>query len=133
MLNRGSLKHLFTPCLLAILSFAGCGTPEDRYLPPEQTARLALEAALASWKSNAKLATITTGPVPVDTFDARWREGQVLESYEILDFQMMQDRPAFRVKMGLKGDPVVEDTFVVVGVNPLLVFRKQDFDKASGL
>jgi hypothetical protein len=69
----------------------------------------------------------------VDTFDARWRDGRVLESYEILEYELVEDRPTFRVRVGLKGEAVVEDRFVIVGNNPLLVFRKQDFDKAGGL
>lgn len=120
-------------CAVLSLMSAGCSSAESRYLPPEESARVALEAALSSWKSGAKTATITTGPVPVDTFDARWRDGQVLESYEILGYESVEDRPTFRVRVGLKGEAVVEDTFVIVGNNPLLVFRKQDFDKAGGL
>ena len=112
---------------------AGCGSGESRYLPPEEAARVAPESVLSSWQSGAKLATITTGPVPVDTFDARWRDGKALESFEILGYESVEDRPTFRVRVALRGEQSVEDTFVVVGNNPLLVFRKQDFDKAGGL
>ncbi|MFN9236004.1 MAG: hypothetical protein ACK6D4_15325, partial [Planctomyces sp.] len=61
------------------------------------------------------------------------RGGKVLESFEILGYESVEDRPTFRVRVGLRGEGVVEDTFVIVGNNPLLVFRKQDFDKAGGL
>ncbi|MGV2337148.1 MAG UNVERIFIED_CONTAM: hypothetical protein LVR18_24670 [Planctomycetaceae bacterium] len=101
--------------LLWLVVVAGCGSGESRYLPPEEAARVALDAALSSWKGGAKLATITTGPVPVDTFDARWRDGRVLESYEILEYELVEDRPTFRVRVGLKGEAVVEDTFVMWG------------------
>jgi hypothetical protein len=79
--------------LLWLVVVAGCGSGESRYLPPEEAARVSLDAALSSWKGGAKLATITTGPVPVDTFDARWRDGRVLESYEILEYELVEDRP----------------------------------------
>lgn len=120
-------------CGVLWLVSAGCDSGESRYLPAEEAARVALEAALSSWKSGAKQATIVTGPVPVDTFDARWRDGKVLESFEILGYELVESRPTFRVKVGLKGEAVVEDTFVIVGNNPLLVFRRQDFDKAGGI
>ncbi len=129
----GTCRRCWLKLGLLTLMLAGCADDESRFLPEEQAARVALEAALSSWKSGAKLATITTGPVPVDTFDARWRDGKVLESYEILGYESVENRPTIRVRIGLQGDAVVEDTFVIVGNNPLLVFRKQDFDKAGGL
>ena len=129
----GTCRRCWLKLGLLTLMLAGCADDESRFLPEEQAARVALEAALSSWKSGAKLATITTGPVPVDTFDARWRDGKVLESYEILGYELVENRPTIRVRIGLQGAAVVEDTFVIVGNNPLLVFRKQDFDKAGGL
>jgi hypothetical protein len=129
----GTFRRCWLKLGVITLMLAGCGDDESRFLPAEQAASVALEAALSSWKSGAKLATITTGPVPVDTFDARWRDGKVLESYEILGYESVENRPTFRVRIGLQGVAVVEDTFVIVGNNPLLVFRKQDFDKAGGL
>lgn len=133
MVDGTSRRCWLNLSLLWLVVVAGCGSGESRYLPPEEAARVALDAALSSWKGGAKLATITTGPVPVDTFDARWRDGRVLESYEILGYELVEDRPTFRVRVGVRGEAVVEDTFVIVGNNPLLVFRKQDFDKAGGL
>ncbi|MFN5796443.1 MAG: hypothetical protein ACK5AN_02845 [Planctomyces sp.] len=132
-MGNGAGRRCWLRWGLLCLMTAGCGSGAGQYLPPEEAARVALESALTSWKSGAKLATITTGPVPVDTFDARWRDGKVLESFEILGYESVEDRPTFRVRVGLRGEGVVEDTFVIVGNNPLLVFRKQDFDKAGGL
>ena len=35
----------------AAISLAGCGTGEEKYIPSENTAREAVDAALTAWKS----------------------------------------------------------------------------------
>lgn len=91
-----------------------------------------MDPGVLAWKSGQTLATIP-GDVPVETFDARWRDGQKLSSFDLLSEETVEGRPTFRVRIPLTGGDAVEDTFVVVGSNQLLVFRKQDFDKAGGL
>ena len=119
--------------LAGILALAGCGSSDSDYMPSSTAARAALEASLSKWQAGDSLAQISTGPVPVDTFDARWRDGNKLESFEILREELVEGRPTFAVKVKLSdaAEPI-EDTFIVVGNNPLLVFRKQDYDKAGG-
>ncbi len=135
--NTTSGQHRYQWALMlslaGIFALAGCGGSDSDYLPSTTAARAALEASLNKWKAGDSLATISTGPVPVDTFDARWRDGGKLESFEILREELVEGRPTFNVKTKLANaaEPT-EDTFIVVGNNPLLVFRKQDYDKAGG-
>ena len=124
-------------CLLLqtamVTSLVGCGSSEKDFLPSATAARTALDSSLNAWKSGAPIATITTGLVPIDTYDARWRDGQKLESFEVVSEQSVDERPTFSVKIKLADDKeVIDDTFVVVGNNPLMVFRQQDYDKAGG-
>ncbi len=135
--NTTSTRHRYHLALVlnlaSIIALAGCGSSDSDYLPSTTAARAALEASLNKWKAGDSLAAISTGPVPVETFDARWRDGNKLESFEILRETLVEGRPTFDVKTKLAdaAEPI-EDTFIVVGNNPLLVFRKQDYDKAGG-
>jgi len=121
--------------LIAILAFSlGCGgAPEKKYIPDARTAREALDAALEHWKSGEKHGPVEGFKVTVDVFDARWQAGKKLESYEILN-EVPSDGPKiFLVKMKLDEDKEEKEVkYFVVGKDPLLVFREQDYNKASG-
>ena len=44
----------------------------------------------------------------------------------------MKGWPSLSVKLA-NNQEELEDTYVVIGNNPLMVFRKQDYDKTSGI
>ena len=118
--------------MLALLA-SGCGTSDRKYIPSPSTARGALEAALNAWKSGAAHGTVKGFQVPVDTFDARWQAGKQLESFEVLREEPSDGPKTFVVKMKLADDKEQQEvTYLVVGKNPLLVFRREDYNKASG-
>ena len=120
---------------IVLLGFSiGCGgAPEKKYIPKADLARGALEAALEHWKSGAKHGPVEDFNVPVNVFDARWQNGKKLESYEIVS-EVPSDGPkVFLVKMKLNEDKEeIEIKYFVVGNDPLLIFREQDYNKASG-
>ncbi len=119
-----------TMALLAI----GCGTSDRTYIPSQNTARGALEAALNAWKSGAAHGTVKSFQVPIDTFDARWQAGKKLEQFEVLREEPSDGPKTFVVKMKLTDDKEEQEvTYLVVGKDPLLVFRKEDYNKASGM
>ncbi|MEI8021661.1 MAG: hypothetical protein WCH39_25855 [Schlesneria sp.] len=131
-----SANHLsrVTPLILILGLLTGCGgPPEKKYIPQADLARGALKAALEHWKSGAKHGPVGDFKVPVDVFDARWQNGKKLESYEILS-EVPSDGPKiFLVKMKLDEDKAENEIkYFVVGKDPLLVFREQDYNKASG-
>ncbi len=112
----------------------GCGETDRKYVPSQSTARGALEAALNAWKSGAAHGTVKGFQVPVDTFDARWQAGKKLDEYEIVREEPTDGPKTFIVKMKLAGEANhSEVTYLVVGKDPLLVFRKEDYNKASGM
>ena len=112
----------------------GCGASDRKYIPSPTTARGALEAALNAWKSGATFGTVKSFQVPVDTFDARWQAGKSLESFEVLCDVSSEGPKTFVVKMKLADDKEEQEvTYLVLGNNPLLVFRKEDYNKASGV
>lgn len=112
----------------------GCGdSGEARYIPSETTAREALNVALKAWQDGQALGTITSYQTPIDTFDARWQAGKKLETFEIVREEMLEEKKTFIVKMKLADEEEQEVTYLVLGNDPLMVFRKQDYDKASGM
>ena len=132
-------NHLFRFLIAIALSIpffptAGCGgSGEAKYLPSEDIAKEALNAALKAWQDGQAHGTVKTYAVPVDTFDARWQEGKTLEKFEVVRKETLDNHKAFIVKMKLTDEEEQEVTYLVIGNDPLMVFRKQDYDKASGV
>ncbi len=128
---------VFAACVFSALMFslAGCSSNgEAKYIPSEASAKEALNAALQAWQDGQAHGPITSYKVPIDTYDARWQAGEKLEQFEVIRSEQLDQHKAFIVKMKLASAPdEQEDTFLVIGNNPLMVFRKQDYDKASGV
>jgi hypothetical protein len=115
---------------------AGCGDSanHDKYIPKEAAARKALEAALTSWQNGQKPGTIETDDVPIEVMDSKWRAGQKLASFQILQEEPGQGPRWFSVKLVMQ-KPAQEQTvrYVVLGNSPLWVYREEDFKKTSGM
>jgi len=101
-------------CLVlgAALVAAGCGSGAGQYTPAPQAARGSLEAALAAWRDGDPPGTVQGTPC-VQVVDSTRREGQSLRSFEILS----------ETSAGAQGR-----CYVVVGIDPIWVFRKEDYD-----
>ena len=131
------LFRILTDFAFSILVFsaAGCGgSGEARYIPSEETGKDALTAALQAWQDGQPHGVVKSGEVPIDTYDARWQAGAKLERFEVVRSEMLDSHKAFIVKMKLVDEPEEqEDTYLVIGKDPLMVFRKQDYNKASGV
>lgn len=133
---QDSSFKLIAASLVLTLAFniVGCGSGESKYIPADATAKDALVTALKAWQAGQPHGTISTSPVPIDTYDARWQAGSKLESFEIVREEMIDNRKGFVVKMKLAdNDEEQEVTYLVIGIDPLMVFRKQDYDKASAV
>ena len=133
-------NHLFRILIAIALSTplflnVGCGgSGEAKYLPSEDVAKEALNAALKAWQGGQAHGTVKTFAVPVDTFDARWQAGKALEKFEVVRTEALENHKAFIVKMKLTDEEVEQEvTYIVIGNDPLMVFRKEDYDKASGV
>jgi hypothetical protein len=126
------LQHVVLMSLLG-LCLTGCGNSTARYIPSGNTARTALQTALTTWKDGTAHAPIKTGKPEINVFDARWQAGKKLESFEILEEITGQEQPQFKVRLQLKGQPEETITYLVVGIDPLLVFRDADYRRATGM
>jgi hypothetical protein len=125
--------------LAALLAVGGCGgNQQASYVPPSGAAHEALTMALDAWKNGqpgdpaGKLASGAT----VRGIDMDWAAGQKLASYEII-----KELPAgaeagprkIVAKLCYVGRPQpVEATYLVVGIDPIQVFRDKDYEKYFG-
>lgn len=117
----------------AVLIFTiGCAERADqsRYYPPEDKARTALEAGLNAWQQGSLTNEVpgTKGPA-VGWIDNQRSPGQLLKAFEILGLAPGDGPRVFTVRLVLE-NPVAEikTRFVVVGLDPVWVFRQEDYD-----
>ena len=124
---------------LVLAGACGCANRgNDYFIPKEAAARDALEAALNAWKNGERPGKIAGASVPIEVADSRWLAGQKLSSFEII-----QEDPSdsgmrwFTVKLnvqsgkGKSGSQTVR--YVVVGKDPLWVYREEDYKRPAGM
>ncbi len=121
-------------CLLAICACSfGCnGNPSARYKPASATARQAIETALAKWKAGVKYGANAESTPTVIVEEPRWKSGNRLESYDIIEEVPGKEYPQFKVKLKLAGKPEEISDYLVVGIDPPIVYSKEEHDRASG-
>ena len=104
------------------------------FIPKETESRQALTTALTAWKKGEKWEKIPAGEVTVEALDNKWRAGQQLADFQILEADRASAGPQwFTVKLVMKkpaGELKVR--YVVVGIDPLWVYREEDYKKSSG-
>ena len=119
-------------CLLLtilLLTVSGCGKGYQKYVPASSIARQALDTALTAWKEGQKLERIDDFSPPLQVLDSRWLKGRVLHDYEILGEVHQEGPRCFTVQMVLDG-PLQEQKvrYYVFGIEPLWIFRQEDYD-----
>jgi hypothetical protein len=120
--------------LIFVFCSLGCtGKSVESYKPTNESARKAIETALSTWKSGTPHGSITNVKPSLDVFDARWQAGAKLESYEILEEVTGKPEPHFKVKLKLAGKAEETTEYLVVGIDPLNIFRQADYNKATGM
>jgi hypothetical protein len=114
---------------------AGCAGSDPsqgytRYVPAVPAARSAVEAVLDAWQNDRPVATAGPGAPAVYVVDTHRRPGQKLEGYTILGELMAGDGPrCFAVRLSLAGPREEQKVnYCVLGVDPLWVFRQDDYE-----
>lgn len=123
--------------LCAVLSAVGCtggGKVED-FTPSTTNARNALTTALTHWQGGGQPGTVpnTTAPI-VEVTDSKWRAGQKITGFEITA-EETPDKTGpvfFTVKLTSSSGPPVVAKYAVFGIDPLLIYRDEDYQKLSG-
>jgi hypothetical protein len=118
---------------LLLACSSGCDRSYKRYVPPEESSRKALEAALAAWQKGQPPGQVDDGPPAVQVVDSKWQAGQKLSSFEIVNTEPGQNGTTFySVRLTLQGQAKEEVArYVVVGRDPLYVYREEDFTQQT--
>ncbi|HJT35088.1 MAG TPA: hypothetical protein VJ783_23880 [Pirellulales bacterium] len=119
---------------LALVGFSGCGRslPDyARYVPSAARAQDALEQVLSAWKDGRPAGPLASKfePVTIQVADSRRKPGQRLVDYELLG-EISGDGPrtfVVRLKLANPTDQLVV-RYYLVGIDPLWVFRQEDFE-----
>ena len=113
---------------------AGCGgNSVESYVPQSDSAKEAVQLALDAWKGGQSADPVGKSPsgATVRAIDMDWAAGWRLLSYEIAQELPQSVEPGprrFTVKLTLEGAAQpVEATYLVVGIDPLQVFRDKDY------
>lgn len=124
---------LLSACMLCL----GCGNQPtvESFHPEEMTSKDVLEKALTAWKNGqAEPGAIPNSKPEIRVADERWMSGAKLVSFEIGEV-LDEDGPAkFPVKLTLEGASAPEEeTYVVIGKDPLWVMTKAEADRSAGM
>ncbi len=117
-----------------MIGLSGCSKPgsQDKFIPPPDVARKALESVLLAWQEGTEPGLLANTKPQVHITDAHRKPGQKLDKFQILG-EVPGDAPrCFAVKATFS-NPAAEERirFVVVGIDPLWIFRHEDFELLS--
>jgi hypothetical protein len=119
-----------------VLSGAGCGKKDadERNLPSQDAAQRALEAALTSWSQGGSPGRIDGAVPAVEVVDSQWRQGQQLEGFQIVGPEENEGLRVFWVELRLQGARGTQKVrYVVVGRDPIWVYREDDYNRPDGM
>lgn len=117
---------------VAMLAALGCAARSQRYTPAPQTARASLEAALNAWREGVQPESSEKVPA-VQFVDTTRLNGQTLRSFEVLsETTISGEGRAYVVRLTLDNpSSELRARYVVVGIDPIWVFRKEDYDRLA--
>lgn len=125
---RHTMRELLTWVSSLSISAAGCaGRSQDaeRFVPQPATARSAVEAALNQWQNHKPSKELS---FKVEFVDTHRNPEQRLENFDILGEAGSDAGRCFSVRLTLANpDELQTARFIVIGINPVWVFREDDF------
>ena len=132
-IHRGSGFRLIL--LVTCLTLCGCGQFDrsSQFIPSVTVAETAVKAGMEAWKKGEPVGLVQGVKKPaVHVVDSHRKPGQQIASYEILGEVPGNAPRCFAVKAKLSGSDTTERLrYIVVGIDPLWVFRQEDYDLLS--
>jgi hypothetical protein len=126
------LLPLVIGVLVILTACSRQGTKTQDFIPPSDKARQALEAALNHWQGGNPPGQVPGTSPLVEVEDTKWKAGQKLKSYEILGEESGTEPRFFKVRLTPPQGAAVEVRYAVFGIDPLHVYREEDYQKLSG-
>ncbi len=120
-------------CVAGMLSTAltvgGCGKKAPDYTPSVESAEAAVRRGLDAWKEGQPSGEVPGTNPTICITDIGRKPGQTLESYQILGEIHGSTGRTIAVTLSLANpSEEVKARYIVVGIDPLLVFRQEDYD-----
>lgn len=112
-------------------AIAGCaGQATERFTPPAETAGDCLQAALAAWRDGVSAEILASRQPAIRVIDTVRSPDRRLREFEVLSTSRASAAGwNYVVRLTYEAPAATERArFVVVGVDPILVFRKEDYD-----
>lgn len=139
--------RLAAAAFLLLAALTGCNrASNERYIPSAPLAREALTAAMESWLRGEDEAQLPAGKPKIELIDSQ-RKGRQLTNYKILGELGVDGGRRFDVRLHLtKPEPieveqvepeqvepeqVVTVQYIVLGIDPLWVMHKRDYDAVT--
>lgn len=120
-----------TGLVLVALCAEGCASKRrlEDYTPSSQAGTDAVRAALEAWKSGQPAGDIQGTSPLIHVTDVGRKPDQVLEGFEILGETHGPAGRTIAVTLHLANPTEdVKTRYIVVGIDPLWVYREEDFD-----
>ena len=115
--------------LSAALTVSGCGKKTPDYTPSVKSAEDAVRRSLDAWHAGHAAAEVPGTNPAICITDVGRKSGQMLESYRILGETYGSTGRTIAVTLHLANPTEeVKARYIVVGIDPLLVFRQEDYD-----
>ncbi len=107
----------------------GCHDRADDFKPSTKLAENALVRALEDWKSGNPAGKIAGSEPAIHVTDTNRNPKQALDNFRILGEKPGQSGRTFAVELSLKHpNQQLKTEYIVVGIDPLWVFRREDFE-----
>lgn len=126
-----TVRPLALGACVAVLALTtpGCGDKTRSYTPSVPVAEAAVRQALDAWKAGESAGTVAGTTPLVQVVDAGRTAGQTLRSYRLLGETRGPSGRTFAVELELANpEERVKTQYIVVGIDPLWVFRQEDYE-----
>lgn len=134
LVRQGMIAPVAVSAML-LAGAAGCGPATsagyNRYVPSAERAEAALRQVLEAWQDGETVTELTfnDAPIKLQVADSTRRPGQRLVDYQLLGEISGEGPRTFVVRLKLENpNDEQEVRYYLVGIDPLWVFRQEDYD-----